>query len=242
MTTRNTETVSRVPTDTRIYAIGDIHGRADLLTQLFSKIDADLAANSVARHIHVFLGDYIDRGPSSREVIDHLIDRSHTRESIFLMGNHELILCDFLKQPAVLKYWRRYGGLDTLTSYGIEVPDNADLNQFAALSAALQSAMPARHCRFLEQLKPSFECGGYFFVHAGVRPGVPLEDQRVDDLLWIRDPFLQFKGDLGKVVVHGHTPTAEPEIHINRINIDTGAYATGRLACLILEEDRRRFL
>jgi serine/threonine protein phosphatase 1 len=242
LTARAAETVSRVPNGTRIYAVGDIHGRADLLTQLFSRIDADLAANPVERPIHVFLGDYVDRGPRSREVLDHLIDRSDAHESIFLMGNHEMIFCEFLKKPEVLKYWRQYGGLDTLMSYGLKVPFNANAEQLAALSASLQSAMPVQHCRFLEELKLSFECGSFFFAHAGVRPGVPLENQQMDDLLWIREEFLQYEGGFGKIVVHGHTPAPEPEVRANRINIDTGAYATGRLTCLVLEEDRRWFL
>jgi serine/threonine protein phosphatase 1 len=242
LTARAKETVSRVPDGTRIYAVGDIHGRADLLIQLFSRIDVHLVANPVVRPIHIFLGDYVDRGPRSREVLDHLIGRSYSHDSIFLMGNHELMLSQFLKKPQTLKYWRQYGGLDTLMSYGLKAPFNASAEQLAALSVSLQSAMPAQHCRFLEELKPSFECGSFFFVHAGVRPGVALEDQRIDDLLWIRDEFLHYEGDFGKIIVHGHTPAPEPEVRVNRINIDTGAHATGRLTCLILEEDRRWFI
>jgi serine/threonine protein phosphatase 1 len=242
LTARAAKTVSRVPNGTRIYAVGDIHGRADLLAQLFSRIDADLAAHHIERSIHVFLGDYVDRGPGSREVLDRLIDRAYSHESVFLMGNHELIFLQFLHDPALLKQWRQYGGLDTLMSYGLKVPFNANAEQLAALSASLESVMPAEHCRFLEELKPSFECGSFFFAHAGVRPGVPLENQRMDDLLWIREEFLQYEGGFGKIVVHGHTPAPEPEVRVNRINIDTGAYATGRLTCLILEADQRWFI
>jgi serine/threonine protein phosphatase 1 len=128
-----------------------------------------------------------------------------------------MILRDFSKKPDVLKYWRQYGGLDTLMSYGLKVPFNADAEQNAALAASLEAAMPAEHHDFLQQLKPSFECGSFFFV-----PGVPLEDQRMQDLLWIRAEFLGHAGGYGKIVVHGHTPVPEPEIRTNRLNIDTG--------------------
>ena len=239
---RTGKPIARLPDGIRIYAIGDVHGRADLLDQVFSKIDADFATHPTRRAIHVFLGDYVDRGPASRGVLDRLIDRNYSHEAVFLLGNHEVMLLQFLHSPAVLKHWRQYGGLDTLMSYGVAAPFNANAEQLAVLAAALHKAMPAEHHSFLNQLVPSFSCGNYFFVHAGVRPGVPLADQRQEDLLWIRDEFLQHKRDFGKVIVHGHTPVPEPDIRFNRINIDTGAYATGRLTCLILEGDQMWFL
>ena len=228
-----------LPNGIRIYAIGDVHGRLDLLDQVLAGIDADLAANPTRRPIHVFVGDYVDRGPASCGVLNRLIDRSHSHESVFLKGNHESVFLEFLDNPEVMNYWRQFGGLDTLMSYGLAVPFNTNADQLAGLAAALGKVMPAEHHRFLSQLVPSFSCGDYFFVHAGVRPGVPLTEQRQEDLLWIRDEFLQHEQDFEKIIVHGHTPVPEPDIRPNRINIDTGAYATGRLTCLILEGDQK---
>ena len=232
----------RVVDGVRVYAIGDIHGRADLLDDVLLKIDADLAVYPGIRPIQIFLGDYVDRGPDSCGVLDRLIRRAQTHEVIFLKGNHELQFLEFLQNPAVLKEWRKYGGLDTLMSYGLTVPLNANAEQLAALAAQLADVMPVAHRDFLNRLEASFVCGDYYFVHAGVRPRVPLVFQRQEDLLWIRDEFLQSEDDFGKVVVHGHTPVPKPEFRHNRINIDTGAYATGKLTCLILEEDRRWFI
>lgn len=232
----------RVMDGVRVYAIGDIHGRADLLDDVLLKIDADLAVYPGSRPIQIFLGDYVDRGPDSCGVLDRLIRRAQTHEAIFLKGNHELLFLEFLQNPAVLKDWRQYGGLDTLMSYGLTVPLNANAEQLASLTTQLAKVMPVAHRDFLNRLEVSFVCGDYYFVHAGVRPRVPLVFQRQEDLLWIRDEFLQYEDDFGKVVVHGHTPVPKPEFRRNRINIDTGAYATGKLTCLILEEDRRWFI
>jgi serine/threonine protein phosphatase 1 len=242
VTVRAGKPAARLPDGIRIYAIGDVHGRVDLLDQVFSRIDADLAAKPTRRAVHVFLGDYVDRGPASRGVLDRLIDRSYSHESVFLMGNHEVMFLEFLRNPEALKNWRQYGGLDTLMSYGLTAPFKANAEQLAGLAAALDRAMPDEHHWFLNQLVPSFSCGDFFFVHAGVRPGVPLADQRQEDLLWIREEFLEHEGGFGKIIVHGHTPAPEPEIRSNRINIDTGAYATGRLTCLILERDQMWFI
>ena len=228
----------RVPDGVRIYAIGDIHGRADLLDQVFKRIDADLAKNPVPHGIEVFLGDYIDRGPASREVLDRLVARSRTHQAIFLKGNHETYLIDFVNNPPILEDWQRLGGLETLMSYGITPSINANAAEQARLAAAFDQALPENHRRFLGDLKSSFTCGDYYFVHAGVRPGIPLAKQREDDLLWIRRDFLLCEEDFGKVIVHGHTPVPQPDIRSNRINIDTGAYATGLLTCLMLENDK----
>jgi serine/threonine protein phosphatase 1 len=242
MITVRPRTKPRVPEGVRIYAVGDIHGRADLLDQVFDRIDADLTANPVPHGIEVFLGDYIDRGPASREVLDRLVARSLTHRSVFLKGNHETYLASFVANPGLLKDWQRYGGLETLISYGIAPSINADMDTQARLAAALDQALPESHCRFLAGLKLSFTCGDFLFVHAGVRPGIPLAKQREDDLLWIRQDFLLYEGDFGKIVVHGHTPVSEPDLRRNRINIDTGAYATGRLTCLKLEDSRIDFI
>jgi len=232
----------RVPDDARIYAIGDIHGRADLLDRLLKRIDADLAKNPVPHGIEIFLGDYIDRGPASREVLDRLVERKRTRRTVFLKGNHETLLTRFVTNPPILDDWQRLGGLETLMSYGITPSINADAPAQARLAVALGQALPESHRRFLDDLKTSFTCGDYFFVHAGVRPGIPLAKQREEDLLWIRQEFLLCEDDFGKIIVHGHTPVLQPDFHPNRINIDTGAYATGRLTCLVLETDKMRIL
>lgn len=232
----------RVPDDVRIYAVGDIHGRADLLERVFERIDADLAKNPVPRAIEVYLGDYIDRGPASRQVLDGLVARNLTRRTVFLKGNHETYLCDFVSNPTILDEWQRLGGLDTLMSYGIRPSFNADPAAQTLLAATFDRALPISHRHLLENLKSSFTCGDFFFVHAGIRPGIPLADQSEEDLLWIRQEFLQCEELFSKIVVHGHTPVPQPDIRPNRINIDTGAYATGQLTCLMLEADKMRII
>lgn len=244
VSTRPHSPISRpgVPDGLRIYAIGDVHGCADLLERVLLRIDAHQAANPANRAVEIFLGDYIDRGPASREVLDRLIARGEARETIFLKGNHEIFVEDFLNDPTTLNEWRQYGGLQTLLSYGLAPSVSMDLVEQTTLAAAFAEALPERHLRFLSSLRPSFTCGDYFFVHAGVRPGVRLAKQREEDLLWIRDDFLLCEADFGKIVVHGHTPVPEPDIRPHRINIDTGAYATGLLTCLMLEGDKRDFI
>ena len=232
----------RVPEGLRIYAIGDMHGCAELLDQVLSRIDAHQALHPAVRPIEVFLGDYIDRGPASREVLDRLIARSRARETVFLKGNHETLVESFLKDPAILSNWRHYGGLETLLSYGLAPSVNMDLAEQTKLATAFSEALPESHRRFLGGLRSSFTCGDYFFVHAGVRPGIPLAKQREEDLLWIRTDFLLCEAEFSKFVVHGHTPVREPEVRANRINIDTGAYATGQLTCLMLEGAERHFI
>jgi serine/threonine protein phosphatase 1 len=232
----------RVPDGIRIYAVGDIHGRADLLDGVLERIDADLATNPFSLGIEVYLGDYIDRGPASREVIDRLVARNRTYRAVFLKGNHETFLTGFTINPPLLEEWQRLGGFETLMSYGIAPQINTNADAQATLAAAFDQALPDSHRQFLGHLKSSFTCGDFFFVHAGVRPGIPLPKQREEDLLWIRRDFLLCEEEFSKIIVHGHTPVAEPDIRPNRINIDTGAYATGRLTCLKLEEDRIDFI
>ncbi|WP_026605752.1 metallophosphoesterase family protein [Methylocapsa acidiphila] len=231
-----------VPDGLRIYATGDIHGRADLLDQLFLRIDQDLEARPIERAVEVFLGDYIDRGPDSAGVLNRLIRRAETHQTLCLKGNHEVCLVEFLENPAILKDWARFGALTTLLSYGLKPSINAGPMEQAALAEELSRTIPASHRRFLAELPLSFTCGDYFFVHAGVRPGAPLSRQRDEDLLWIREDFLAHEEPFEKVIVHGHTPTKDPEVRPNRIGIDTGAYATGRLTCLWLEGDNIGFL
>jgi len=233
----------QVPDSVRIYAIGDVHGRRDLLDRLLLNIDADLARRPIARPVVVFLGDYIDRGPESASVLERLIACNAAYELVCLKGNHEALLLQFLDDPSRLADWMRYGGLSTMLSYGL----GPCLNQWAdkdseAVAEEFHRALPQSHRLFLAGLELSYACGDYFFVHAGVRAGIPLEEQNEHDLLWIRDDFLLHEDFFAKVVVHGHTPVVAPEVMPNRINIDTGAYATGRLTCLVLESDHIQFL
>ncbi len=231
-----------VPDGLRIYAVGDIHGRADLLKQLFARIDEDLREHPVAEAIHVFLGDYIDRGQDSAGVLDLLIERAGRQRVMCLKGNHELYLSEFLENPRILGSWAHFCALPTLASYGLAPAISAGTNEQADLALSLRNVMPESHRHFLASLQLSFTCGDFFFVHAGVRPNTPLVHQREDDLLWIRDDFLLHEEPFEKIIVHGHTPVKEPDVRTNRINIDTGAYATGRLTCLKLEQDRIFFL
>jgi serine/threonine protein phosphatase 1 len=226
-----------LPLGLRVYAIGDVHGRLDLLEKTMSRIDADLGRSPSANAVEIYLGDYIDRGPASRGVLDRLIWRGLERKTVFLKGNHETYVPQFFENPAILDDWRAYGGLETLLSYGLKPSINANAAEQIELAKALKAAIPKTHQQFLGRLKLSVSCGDFFFVHAGIKPKVPLAQQREEDLLWIRDDFLLCEDEFEKIVVHGHTPVRDPDIRPNRINIDTGAYATGRLSCIRIERD-----
>jgi serine/threonine protein phosphatase 1 len=233
---------ARVPEGSRIYAIGDVHGRLDLLEQVLARVDTDMATHPTSNAIRVFLGDYIDRGPESKRVLDRLIGCCAAQPCVCLMGNHETYLSEFLRNPDILSAWRHYGGFATLLSYGLVPRIETDVQERRELASDLDKILPSSHREFLSNLKPYFICGDFFFVHAGVRPGICLTEQSEDDLLWIREDFLLCEDPFGKVIVHGHTPVLEPEVRPNRINIDTGAYATGRLTCLVLESDEISFI
>jgi serine/threonine protein phosphatase 1 len=237
--------VASVPPGTRVYAIGDIHGRLDLLEDLEDQILAHAAEYPASRRVLVYIGDYIDRGYQSRQTLDHLLD-SPLRgfEVVHLAGNHERTMLDFLDDVSVGAGWLRYGGRETLFSYGIEWDrDLASADEcLERIRQELRQKLPDRHRRFLSGLPLMHEEGGYVFVHAGVRPGVPLDRQAAEDLLWIRDEFLVSAADHGKVVVHGHSISERPELRPNRVGIDTGAFATGRLTCLVLEGNELSFL
>ena len=225
----------------RLYVVGDIHGRLDLLDQLIEAIRRD--ANTYAGNsLTVTLGDYIDRGPNSRGVIDRLLTNPFPGDYIALKGNHEALLENFLDQPESGTHWRQLGGLETLHSFGIPVAPLMMGQKFENAAEQLGATLSPEHVEFLSSLKLSLTVGRFFLCHAGVRPGVPLDHQNEQDLLWIRDEFLNCEQDFGKIVVHGHTPIEHPEVRPNRINIDTGAFATGRLTCLILEGDSYRFI
>jgi len=224
-----------LPAGLRIYAIGHIHGRLDLLDELLARIRADIALRPAVRPVYVFLGDYIDRGTWSRETVDRLIEHGETSESVFLKGNHEQIAIQCLSDRSLFDQWLRFGGLETLVSYGVPAETLAGARQIAELQAAFHGALPQTHFRFFRDLQNSFESGDYFFAHAGAKPNVELTRQKESDLLWIRGEFLSSNCDFGKIIVHGHTPGSEVEVGPNRINIDTGAFATGRLTCLVIE-------
>jgi serine/threonine protein phosphatase 1 len=236
-------TITRcVPDGTRVYCVGDIHGRDDLLLEMAERIDADMETRSLDHAVTVFLGDYVDRGPGSMRVVERLAGGEWPTPMIALAGNHEDLLIAFLEDEAVLEVWRSLGGLETLHSYGVNIGRAMAGRDFGVVQSAFAAAFPARHRHFLQGLEISTHIGDYFFCHAGVRPGVPLDRQDRNDLLTIRDTFLSSEAEHGKLVVHGHTPSLAPEIRPNRIGIDTAAYATNRLTCLVLEKDERRFL
>ncbi|MEK9281671.1 MULTISPECIES: metallophosphoesterase [unclassified Bradyrhizobium] len=235
---RSSAAKPRLPDDIRVYALTDIHGCSDLLKSMFTVIDRDLMTIGRRRAIHVFLGDYIDRGPDSSGTIELLIERARKHESIFLKGNHETFLFEVLRNPKLLQNWRQYGGLQTLSSYGVQPPLNPTVKEQKELIDQLSAAIPMHHRMFFEHLRASFICGDFFFAHAGIRPGLPLASQREDDLLWIRDEFLLSEKKHEKYIIHGHTPVREPDIRLNRANIDTGAYATGNLTLLTIQGNR----
>jgi len=232
----------RVPDGMRVYCVGDIHGRDDLLRQMATQVEADLDSSSFEQAVTVFLGDYVDRGLGSMRVVEQLARGEWPTSIIALAGNHEDLLMAFLEDAGVIESWRNLGGLETLHSYGVNVGPALANRDFGAVQAAFAACFPEPHRQFLEGLKDSTTIGDYFFCHAGVRPGVALDRQDRNDLLTIRDTFLASTLEHGKLVVHGHTPSLAPEIRFNRIGIDTAGYATGRLICLVLEKNQRRFL
>ena len=236
--------LTAIPDGMRVYAVGDIHGRDDLLANMLQRIEADARAHAPAHNIVVFLGDYVDRGLQSKQVLDRLTSHSLAGfEFIFLKGNHEAAMLEFMRDANFGRTWKYYGGLETLHSYGITeltLSDNPD--DFEWARRHLLDVLPDAHRRFLETLRLSVEIGDYFFVHAGVAPGISLARQVEDDLLWIRDKFLQSDMWFGKMIVHGHTPKERPVLRPNRIGIDTGAYMTNVLSCLALEGREMRII
>ncbi len=231
-----------IPEGMRVYAVGDIHGCAKLLDRLTAIIVQDSQAASVQRQI-VYLGDYVDRGPDSKGVIERLLAPPPEGFLVqHLRGNHDQMMLDFLTDPAVFSIWKSFGAQETLMSYGVLPPRFDDVAAFEEARDRLAEALPQAHLQFLQALPLSVTIGGYFFAHAGVHPGIALHDQVPEDLLWIRDEFLNSTQDFGTVIVHGHSPTEEPVRRPNRIGVDTGAYATGRLTCVVLQGTSSRFL
>jgi serine/threonine protein phosphatase 1 len=231
--------------NSRVYAVGDVHGRADQLAQLLDMIRDDCERGARPSHIEVvMLGDYIDRGRDSAAVLAMLDDLILPGITLTLLrGNHEQVLLDLAAQPRVrqLSQWLTYGGLETLASYGLS-SQLLYSNDMDAILVAMEQVVPQAHLTLLARLPLCHRVGDYFFVHAGVRPKRPLEAQAEHDMLWIREPFLSAPDHFGAVVVHGHSISRTVENRPNRIGIDTGAYATGILTAVVLEEDQRRFL
>ncbi len=229
-----------LPPQLRIYAIGDIHGRLDLLKQLMDKIDAEPkpAGTTVKK---IFLGDYIDRGIQSKQVLDYLLNyadaESSTQKPHFLLGNHEQVMRELVKHTELklLQDWMRFGGRETLMSYGIRPAMLSSPATLGAMLTEFLDKLPKAHADYLNAMETSVSYGDYFFCHAGARHGVALADQSEQDLVWIRRDFLNNTNKFEKMIVHGHTISEEPEILPHRINVDTGAYATGRLTAIALE-------
>lgn len=233
---------SAAPDGLRLYVIGDIHGRRDCLEDLIEQIGVDWETRPAPSCRVIFMGDYIDRGPDSAGVLNLLEHFSATSPAcIFLKGNHEELLEAFIEDPAGNVRWFQHGGLETLRSFRVALPGTGQKSVFQ-MALALKAAIPDRQRAFLSNLPSHVSFGDYFFCHAGVKPGVPLDKQAPGDLLWIRDEFLSCETDFGMVVVHGHTPVTAPEFRPNRINVDTGAFASGILTALVLEGADRRLL
>lgn len=227
----------------RAYVVGDVHGRLDLLDRLLSEIERELAEYPPQKTLLVFLGDLVDRGPSSAQVIERL--RNYRRDdvrTVFILGNHEEVLLRILDGDAsLIQSWLRFGGAQCLKSYGVDPLEVSVLDGPSGIEA-IRTAIPGEHQQFLRTFVDTCRFGDYLFVHAGIRPGVPVDQQLQSDLRWIREPFLVDETDHGCVVVHGHTINPLVEEKPNRIGIDTGAYRTGVLTALAVEGTQRWFL
>ncbi|MZR29689.1 metallophosphoesterase family protein [Sneathiella litorea] len=233
-----------LPEGQRAYVIGDIHGRKDLLSSLLDKIARDRAAKEKADTHLIFLGDYVDRGPDSAGVINMLLALDQSDMNVItLKGNHEAAMRSFLQDPVKGKRWLYYGGDATLRSYGVDFALR-DITEDKIVQAGrkLRKNLPDSHLKFICSLKSSHMIGDYFFVHAGIEPGKSIDNQKEHDLLWIRDAFLEHEGLYEKVIVHGHSIIPEPELKDNRIGIDTGAFYSNLLTCLVLEGGTKEIL
>jgi serine/threonine protein phosphatase 1 len=230
------------PPGMRLYAIGDVHGRFDLLQDMHARIRDEIERDRPADWRILHVGDYVDRGPQSREVIERLVALGDTDDRVIaLLGNHDAGMVDFLDHADKSGLFATHGGRETARSYGVDADFGSD--RLARWSAdRLLSAMPPGHVEFLRSLPRSVAFGDYFFCHAGIRPGVPLARQDPEDLIWIRRAFLDSPLLHEKVIVHGHTPAAEPEIMPNRVNIDTGAYYSGILTAISMDGPTKRLL
>jgi serine/threonine protein phosphatase 1 len=230
------------PEGVRLYAIGDVHGCLDHLAEMHALIRAEIIRDRPPDWRIIHLGDYVDRGPNSRAVLDLLITARQADERVLtLAGNHDLGFLEFLAEPDPHGLFACFGGEETARSYGVAL-DLGNPDRFRDSCEALAGAIPPAHTAFLQGLEFSASFGDFFFCHAGIRPGVPLDSQDPKDLIWIRDTFLNHSGLFEKVVVHGHTPAFEPEVTANRVNVDTGAFQSGRLTALAIDGAEKRIL
>jgi serine/threonine protein phosphatase 1 len=232
---------ARAPEGLRIYAIGDAHGCADLLEALYARIDREIEQDRPADWRIIHVGDYGDRGPDTKRVLDLIVARSRDPRVLSLMGNHDEAWLNFLADPHPVGLFVTHGGDTTAESYGVHVDFSNTTGRKQARDALL-AAMPRSHLDFLRGLPRSFSFGDYYFCHAGIRPGVALQIQDREDLIWIRREFLTYAGLHPKIIVHGHTPSAEPEMLPNRINVDTGAVKTGVMTAVVLEGTTKRII
>lgn len=227
-----------MPQGERVYAIGDIHGRLDLLRQLLARIERDLAERAPAKTRVIVLGDFIDRGPDSARIATIFAAQKSRAGFIVLKGNHEATLVDGLRGDRVaLDQWIDHGGDATLRSFGASEAEIFPCDTRALLDTA-RRIIPRPIAAWLAKLPLMHRVGPYVFAHAGIRPGIPIGKQAADDLLWIGDAFIDSDADHGAIVVHGHTVfEGGVSIKPNRIGVDTGAYRTGRLSAIGLEGD-----
>lgn len=235
----------RLPEGMRVYAFGDVHGRADLLGQLLDAIAADTADGERDwDQLRVIgLGDYVDRGLESRDVLEILTSRGDAIGLTALRGNHEEAMLRALGDSAAIAPWLEFGGAATLASYHISPPAGVtSASERERIAAAMAARIPRHHVDFLRATTDSLHLGDYFFVHAGIRPGLALSEQKREDLLWIRHQFLASRRRHGAMIVHGHHIVAQPDIRPNRVGLDTGAYCTGVLSCLVVQDSRSRLI
>lgn len=230
------------PEGVRLYAIGDVHGRIDLLARMHAMIEEDLAAQPALDWRMIHLGDYVDRGPDSKAVMDFLIEALDRDPRIAaLAGNHDAGFLEFLEMPSTEGIFANNGGRETGLSYGVDA-DWRDTESLAENYPAFRAAVPATHLAFLRSLPRFIAFGDFFFCHAGIRPGIALDRQDPEDLIWIRQEFLSSADLHPKVIVHGHTPRNTVEIMPNRVNLDIAAYETGRLAALVIDGRVKRLM
>ncbi|MFZ1741931.1 MAG: metallophosphoesterase family protein [Pontixanthobacter sp.] len=230
-----------VPVGQRVYVIGDIHGRLDLLDALVRAIETDDQQSAKAETTIIFLGDLVDRGPQSAGVIKLAMLWQEYRNIRFLTGNHEEMFLDAFKDVEVMRHFLKHGGRETILSYGV-TPKQFNKASIEDLQVLMQEHVPKGDRKFLKSFENMIEIGDYMFVHAGINPKRAMDEQKPRELRWIRDPFLNHRDSHSHIIVHGHTITEGIDEKNNRIGIDTGAYRSGKLTALVLEGDKRRYI